>query len=391
MNDIKCDICGKSFKTESELFQFHWRPDCKCLIDNNISPDDKKTQYLEQSRGIQIDELKRRYYEDKISLKQLAREMNFSYEVLKKILLHCGLVLRDVKDVLKIHNENMRQKWINEYGTSSFGIIGNLPRCREKAKQTCLKNNGVENPTQSQEIRDRVRSTVRENWNVDNVFQSDEIKERIRQKNRQNLGVDYPSQSKEIILKIIKNNREKYGCDWYMQTNEFKERYKQTMQENYGVDNYFQTKHFKNYLNSIRERIQKKQRETNEELGIWIKGEFKTDFQLYCLEVNRVTKKVKKQLFSEWNGLCYYTNQKLITKDEYIKQNPNKHPNTNRLSPSIDHKISKMYGFLNEIDPKIIGGLDNLCICARYINSIKNKLTNFEFEKIVQTIERIYE
>ena len=40
---------------------------------------------------------------------------------------------------------------------------------------------------------------------------------------------------------------------------------------------------------------------------------------------------------------------------------------------TIDHKISIYDGFRNNIDPKIIGSKENLCITSRSNNSIKNR------------------
>lgn len=47
--------------------------------------------------------------------------------------------------------------------------------------------------------------------------------------------------------------------------------------------------------------------------------------------------------------------------------------------PTIDHKISIKYGLDNNIDPKIIGGLGNLCVTKRSINSKKHSKTEEEF------------
>ena len=46
---------------------------------------------------------------------------------------------------------------------------------------------------------------------------------------------------------------------------------------------------------------------------------------------------------------------------------------------TMDHKISLFYGFNYNIEPSIIGGIDNLCICSRYINSVKGLKTEKEF------------
>lgn len=315
------------------------------------------------------------YNVEKVALKKIARDYYISYDVLKRLMIHSGLVMRDVKESIRLSNEQMKQMFIDKYGCT-FSELGNTPEYREKARETSQKNYGVDNPSSSREVREKVLATVRSKYHVDNVFQDENVKKKICETNKANLGVDYPAQSEKVIQKIMASNLEKFGTSWYMQTNEFKERYIETMQKLYGVDNYFQLDSFRRYLESIHFDIESKRRKTNEDSGVWIKECEKTEFQLYRMKVNNITKKLRSKLFENWDGLCYYTKERLITNEEYVKMNPGKHPNTNRMRPSIDHKISVMYGFLNGIDPQIIGGFDNLCICASYINSVKNKLTN---------------
>jgi len=87
--------------------------------------------------------------------------------------------------------------------------------------------------------------------------------------------------------------------------------------------------------------------------------------------VIRITKNNKNKLFEIWDGIDYYDG-------EYIKDNINLHYN-NKLYPTIDHKVSTINGFLNNISPEIIGSIENLCITKRSINSSKNYKTENEF------------
>ena len=52
---------------------------------------------------------------------------------------------------------------------------------------------------------------------------------------------------------------------------------------------------------------------------------------------------------------------------------------THRFYPTMDHKISVFYGFINSIDPNFIGSIDNLCITKRSINSKKREMIEEEF------------
>ena len=69
-------------------------------------------------------------------------------------------------------------------------------------------------------------------------------------------------------------------------------------------------------------------------------------------------------MFKNWDGYDYYD-------EEYIKGNFTLHWLDNNY-PSIDHKISVLNGFINDVDVNIIGGIQNLCITKRVLNSRKN-------------------
>ena len=100
--------------------------------------------------------------------------------------------------------------------------------------------------------------------------------------------------------------------------------------------------------------------------GMQISPELLSDFENYRRDVLKETRKHKKKLFKDWNGLCYYIEKNIIkfhNKEDY--NNPN--------FPVIDHRMSIFDGFNNNISHAIVGGIDNLCICTRKINGIKNK------------------
>jgi len=93
----------------------------------------------------------------------------------------------------------------------------------------------------------------------------------------------------------------------------------------------------------------------------------------YRNEVRKLTRRNKKELFKNWNGLDYYDG-------ENIKDNFNL-PHIDKNYPTIDHKISIYYGYKNGITPEIISSFDNLCITKHKINSTKRDLLEFEFTK----------
>lgn len=97
------------------------------------------------------------------------------------------------------------------------------------------------------------------------------------------------------------------------------------------------------------------------------------NFHDYRRLVNNLTKRNKKILLDNWEGYDYYDG-------EYIKDNFNLNYNHNSY-PSIDHKISVLFGFENCIKPEEISDLSNLCITKRSTNSSKNSLSEKEFKE----------
>lgn len=104
--------------------------------------------------------------------------------------------------------------------------------------------------------------------------------------------------------------------------------------------------------------------------GRWYEHD-RSEYDGYRKIVDNITNKNKKDLFENWDGYDYYDN-------EYIKENLNSESNENNY-PSIDHKTSVLFGYLNKIDPIEIGNINNLCITKRSINSSKFSMNEFEF------------
>ena len=105
-----------------------------------------------------------------------------------------------------------------------------------------------------------------------------------------------------------------------------------------------------------------KRKQTRIKNGLQISDELLTAFQLYKKEVDKETRKHKKNLYTNWAGRCFYSNRLIYNEPKWSK-----------YEPTIDHVVSIFFGFTNNWSPKIVGGYDNLVICCRYINSKKGK------------------
>lgn len=89
---------------------------------------------------------------------------------------------------------------------------------------------------------------------------------------------------------------------------------------------------------------------------------------------------------------CYCNNIKKSTYKNYLVQTKivNKYScsdcghlkkiDTVRLKYGVDYKVSVLYGYVNNIDMKIISDISNLCITKKYINSKKSSLNEYEFK-----------
>lgn len=162
------------------------------------------------------------------------------------------------------------------------------------------------------------------------------------------------------FLKLLKENRkkslnEKYNVDNVFQLEFVKEKMKQTFIEKYGFDC--------PQKNSIYQEILKQKRIEN---GTQIPDDKLSKYELFKKKVLFFTRKYKEQLYNDWDGFDYYDNELII-------ENKNLHFNS-VYYPTIDHKISIKMGFINNIDPIIIGSINNLCITKRINNMSKGSL-----------------
>lgn len=236
-----------------------------------------------------------------------------------------------------------------------------------------------------------------------------------------------------------KTNIKKYGKKTYSQTKDFNEKRLQTNIERYGESKDFSSKSHREYaaivLESDKESINKKRsdswtdekikvagekrldtlktkygagiistsqlvevkekilkslyksglaktRKTNEYLGRWLPLHKHDKFKVYRMEVNKETNKNIKLLYDLWDGTDYYTKELLIC-NTIFSLTSDKHYNTNRMQPTVDHKTSVKFGFINNIEPSEIGKIENLCVCSKYINSMKSSKTESEFKELL--------
>ena len=168
------------------------------------------------------------------------------------------------------------------------GFKGSEWLCRScKTKSTNLKKWGVENPSQSTEIKKKKKviwlekwgvdhpsksdiikkkkiETFVEKWGVKNPFQSEEIKELIKETNLNKIGVENPSQSLDIKSKKKKTSLKNWGVDHPLKSEEIKEKISKSNLEKWSETNHTKSEIFrkgrfkitreKNYIEYISNR-----------------------------------------------------------------------------------------------------------------------------------------
>lgn len=228
-----------------------------------------------------------------------------------------------------------------------------------------------------EEVNAKIRKTMMIKYGVEHAMHSKELKEKMQENNLGKYGtkhtINLPHVRESAKLAIEENFEEinlRRGKSIQSSSKEANKKRKKTVFDKYGVDSISKVKEF---VNKARETIKRKYGfKTDEELE---------DYERYRKEVRRYTNSIKNTIIKSLK--CYYTNliMDFETKDSH-----------NKFQATIDHKKSIIYGFKNNIDPSIIGCINNLCFCCRFVNSIKNYRCEEEFKeskKFIKIMERI--
>ena len=206
----------------------------------------------------------------------------------------------------------------------------------------------------------KIKDVCQVKWGVNNPFQSEEVKEKIKETLLDNYGVEHPMLLECTKNKIKETCLERYGQTNYTKTVEYKEKTIKTNLGKWGVEHESKTPHG-----------QQKRKNTRIKNGSQIPDELLSEFYIYRRLVDNKLDLIRNKFIENWSGYDYYDG-------EYIKDNLKLNPN-DRLYPSIDHKISVHYGFINNISVGEISDIKNLCVTKSYINSKKRDLNEIDF------------
>lgn len=186
-------------------------------------------------------------------------------------------------------------------------------------------------------------------------------------------GLYYCRKNKCFTLKVKRSSLKKYGVENTSQSEFFKKKLEKTIIEKYGCKNVFQNEDVKNKIKQFyRENYNGAEWNTQvkyvRDKNGWIPDEQLSEWEKYKKLCKKYTNNNKKMLFDNWNGYDYYDG-------EYIRDNKI----FNYYYPTIDHKISIKYGFLNNISEIDICDITNLCVTKLGLNSSKRMKNDKEF------------
>jgi hypothetical protein len=279
------------------------------------------------------------------------------------------------------NNNNFKSFRFGYRKTCSFNCSNSSQDKKEKIKVTKIEKYGDENYNNY----NKMKITKLEKYGDENFNNRD----KANITNYEKYGSKSPMSNKDVLEKSQKTKKEKYGNKCFNNStktkifwknidksfiNEMIEKVRHTKNIKYGDSNFNNVEKMKStklekygfYFNNSIKMIQ-----TKTDTGLIFQD--KSDWKIYKKKVDSITRRNKKTLYENWNGNDYYDDEVIKT---YLA-----HSHTHRFYPCIDHKISVFYGFNNNIDPEIIGDIDNLCITKRYLNSIKGSLIEEEFIK----------
>jgi hypothetical protein len=308
--------------------------------------------------------IKNEFIEVNISYRNITHYLKLGYiPVLNKSLkinIHDLPIVSHVKievicEICSKENKIMYCKYIDN--KNRHGYYGCRKCSRQKAMMTCIDLYGVDSYNKTYECKEKIERNNINKYGVKTTLLDPSTIKKRKKTMIQKYGSEYTYNSKELVNKIKKTLLDKYGTDHYSKTQYFRQKIRYESAEIKNIK-YKVGMDLKNSSSPI---VRKEYDES-----ILTKS-----YKLYRNECRRITIKNVKTLFINWNGLDYYD-------DEYIAENYKLDINDAKY-PTIDHKISIIYGYINDISPEKIGDISNLCITKRFINSTKREMIEDEF------------
>jgi len=98
---------------------------------------DKKVEFYISYYNLNIEELKKEYFEEEKGLKRISREKKVPYKVLKDVFLYYDINLRSPKEALILQNSKNKKIFLEKYGVEN-------PFQLEEVKKKCNTEEVIE-------------------------------------------------------------------------------------------------------------------------------------------------------------------------------------------------------------------------------------------------------
>ena len=177
-------------------------------------------------------------------------------------------------------NKRIHEIQLRNY-LSHYGKAENLEGCKKlqlQREETCLKNNGVRSNFQMSTFKETAAKTLRKKYgiqNITNCMQVPKIKAKQRATNIERYGVPNPAMSEEIKNKLRAAILKKYGVSYSFQSAEVREKIQKTNLERYGVPWYCMTDECKAASGKINSKLNQKFVELLRKNRVECESEFK--------------------------------------------------------------------------------------------------------------------
>lgn len=181
------------------------------------------------------------------------------------------------------------QKKREESQLIKYGIknAGGTEKSLNKAKQTCLKNFGTENPNEIKEIKEKIKITCMEKYGEPSFLATKSCRNSLREFSLKNYGVEHPSQSIEIKEKIKTTCLKKYGSDHPRKSELVMIEFNRMFFEKHGVE----------FPSQMEDHLEKRKKTCLEKYG--------TEHPVQNLDIQQKIKDTCIQLYGKYPVNCF--------------------------------------------------------------------------------------
>ena len=205
-----CPFCNKKLNGGKHIYQCKNKP--------AVNSEDLKLKFLLFNFPIISNEqtLRHKYEIELYSLPSLRREYGIDFKSVLFLLDYYHIPKRNASEsALKISNEKCKSTCLSKYGVEN---VSQSEQIKEKKKQTFLKHYGVDNIRKSPEFYDYIKKAIQSKY-------SKTLSQLLSEKSKNAWDKITDEQKNEWLKKSIHNfeqvkntNHIKYGFDWYQQT-----------------------------------------------------------------------------------------------------------------------------------------------------------------------------